>query len=64
MHQTYPLFASCSDDATTHVFHGKVFDDWMQEAFIVPLRILKGHGYDHEKRFSASFFFFFSRTQT
>jgi len=42
-HPTYPLFASASDDGTTHVFHGKVFSDLMTNPMIVPVKILKGH---------------------
>jgi len=42
-HQTYPLFASASDDGTAHVFHGKVFSDLMTNPMIVPVKILKGH---------------------
>eukprot|EP01130_Rhizamoeba_saxonica_P000278 TRINITY_DN10254_c0_g1_i1.p1 TRINITY_DN10254_c0_g1~~TRINITY_DN10254_c0_g1_i1.p1 ORF type:complete len:700 (-),score=211.14 TRINITY_DN10254_c0_g1_i1:37-2136(-) len=42
-HKKYPLFASCSDDATVHIFHGKVYNDFFQNAFIVPLKILRGH---------------------
>ncbi len=39
----YPLFADASDDGTVQVFHGKVVDDMMQNASIVPLKVLKGH---------------------
>eukprot|EP01132_Coremiostelium_polycephalum_P007957 gene7957-9787_t len=42
-HPTYPLFASCSDDLSIHVFHGMVYDDLLQNALIVPLKILKTH---------------------
>jgi len=42
-HQRYPLFASCSDDCTVHLFHGQVFNDLLQNAFIVPLKVLRGH---------------------
>lgn len=37
----YPLFASGSDDGAIHVFHGMVYNDLMQNALIVPLKILK-----------------------
>eukprot|EP00300_Choanocystis_sp_HF-7_P020323 c20566_g1_i2.p1 GENE.c20566_g1_i2~~c20566_g1_i2.p1 ORF type:complete len:735 (+),score=149.69 c20566_g1_i2:35-2239(+) len=42
-HPRYPLFATGSDDATTHVFHGKVFNDLTTNPTIVPLRVLRGH---------------------
>ncbi|EFJ09490.1 hypothetical protein SELMODRAFT_269521 [Selaginella moellendorffii] len=42
-HKSYPLFASCSDDLSTHVFHGMVYSDLMQNPLIVPLKILHGH---------------------
>ncbi|ERN11278.1 hypothetical protein AMTR_s00024p00239940 [Amborella trichopoda] len=42
-HRSYPLFASCSDDCTAHVFHGMVYSDLNQNPLIVPLKILQGH---------------------
>lgn len=42
-HKTYPLFASCSDDGTTSVFHGMVYSDLLQNPLLVPLKILTGH---------------------
>jgi ribosome biogenesis protein ERB1 len=42
-HKKYPLFASCSDDATVHLFHHQIFPGSFQEPTIVPLKILKGH---------------------
>ena len=42
-HPRYPLFASCSDDNTIHVFHGMVYNDLLQNPLIVPVKILKGH---------------------
>ena len=42
-HPTYPLFASSSDDATVHVFHGMVYADLMSNPLIVPVKILRGH---------------------
>ncbi|KNG51308.1 ribosome biogenesis protein erb1 [Stemphylium lycopersici] len=38
-----PLFADTSDDGTIQVFHGKVVGDLMENATIVPLKVLKGH---------------------
>ena len=38
-----PLFADASDDGSLQVFHGKVVDDAMENATIVPLKVLKGH---------------------
>eukprot|EP00897_Mesotaenium_endlicherianum_P008636 jgi/Mesen1/7800/ME000408S06905 len=42
-HRTYPLFASCSDDSSAHVFHGMVYSDLLQNPLIVPVKILRGH---------------------
>lgn len=42
-HKKFPLFATCSDDTTIHVFHGMVYDDLMKNPLIVPLKVLKGH---------------------
>ncbi|KAL3814513.1 hypothetical protein ACJIZ3_015781 [Penstemon smallii] len=42
-HRSYPLFASCSDDCTSYVFHGMVYSDMNQNPLIVPLEILRGH---------------------
>ncbi|KIW06526.1 uncharacterized protein PV09_02958 [Verruconis gallopava] len=39
----FPLFADASDDGTVQVFHGKVVADLMENATIVPLKVLKGH---------------------
>ncbi|WZZ48572.1 hypothetical protein YC2023_048679 [Brassica napus] len=42
-HRSYPLFASCSEDSTAYVFHGKVYSDLNENPLIVPLEILRGH---------------------
>eukprot|EP01060_Flectonema_neradi_P021151 TRINITY_DN2868_c0_g4_i1.p1 TRINITY_DN2868_c0_g4~~TRINITY_DN2868_c0_g4_i1.p1 ORF type:complete len:739 (+),score=137.78 TRINITY_DN2868_c0_g4_i1:49-2265(+) len=39
----YPLFASASDSGQIHIFHGRVYDDLTKNAFLVPLKIIKGH---------------------
>jgi ribosome biogenesis protein ERB1 len=39
----YPLFADASDDGSLQIFHGKVVSDLMENATIVPLKVLKGH---------------------
>ena len=39
----HPLFADASDDGSLQVFHGKVVDDAMENASIVPLKVLRGH---------------------
>ena len=39
----FPLFADASDDGTVQIFHGKVVDDLMENANIVPLKVLRGH---------------------
>ncbi|KAF1989513.1 putative ribosome biogenesis protein erb1 [Aulographum hederae CBS 113979] len=42
-HPSLPLFADASDDGTLQVFHGKVVGDMMENATIVPLKVLRGH---------------------
>lgn len=41
--QTYPLFASSSDDGSLNIFHGQVYEDTVMNPLIVPVKILKGH---------------------
>lgn len=43
IHPRFPLFASCSDDGKTHIFHQTVYSDLLMNALIVPVKILKGH---------------------
>ncbi|KAI9828610.1 MAG: Ribosome biogenesis protein erb1 [Phylliscum demangeonii] len=38
-----PLFADASDDGSVQIFHGKVVGDLMENATIVPLKVLRGH---------------------
>lgn len=40
-HPRLPLFASCADDGSAHVFHGTVYDDLNRNALIVPLKKLE-----------------------
>ncbi|KAH9528952.1 Ribosome biogenesis protein 1 [Dermatophagoides farinae] len=40
-HRKYPLFASSSDDGTVVVCHGMVYNDLLQNALIVPVKVLK-----------------------
>ncbi|KID86369.1 eukaryotic ribosome biogenesis protein 1 [Metarhizium guizhouense ARSEF 977] len=42
-HRNLPLFADASDDGTLQIFHGKVVSDLMENATIVPVKMLKGH---------------------
>ncbi|EGG18068.1 WD40 repeat-containing protein [Cavenderia fasciculata] len=42
-HPTLPLFSSCSDDLSIQIFHGTVYSDYLQNALIVPLKVLKKH---------------------
>jgi ribosome biogenesis protein ERB1 len=42
-HSRYPLFATCSDDGTVQVFHATVYNDLLNNALIIPLKILRGH---------------------
>lgn len=46
-HKKYPLFASGSDDAHVIVSHGMVYDDLVENALIVPLKVLHGHEHHH-----------------
>ncbi|KAL8984559.1 MAG: hypothetical protein Q9205_001512 [Flavoplaca limonia] len=39
-----PLFADASDDGSVQIFHGKVVGDMMENATIVPVKVLRGHG--------------------
>ena len=39
----FPLFADASDDGTLQIFHGKVVSDLMENATIVPVKMLRGH---------------------
>ncbi|KAI4236403.1 MAG: hypothetical protein LQ352_008011 [Teloschistes flavicans] len=43
-----PLFADASDDGSVQVFHGKVVGDLMENATIVPVTLLRGHGVRRE----------------
>lgn len=40
-HRKYPLFASSSDDGTVVICHGMVYNDLLQNALIVPVKVLK-----------------------
>ncbi|PFH57833.1 hypothetical protein XA68_14526 [Ophiocordyceps unilateralis] len=42
-HRSLPLFADASDDGTLQVFHGKVVNDLMESATIVPVKVLRAH---------------------
>ncbi|XP_022668446.1 ribosome biogenesis protein bop1-A-like [Varroa destructor] len=42
-HRKYPLFASASDDGSVIVSHGMVYNDFMQNPLIVPVKVLRGH---------------------
>ncbi|KAK8741083.1 hypothetical protein OTU49_002486 [Cherax quadricarinatus] len=42
-HRKYPLFASASDEGRVIVSHGMVYNDWLKDPFIVPVKELKGH---------------------
>mmetsp|Transcript_30327 Transcript_30327/g.46392 ORF Transcript_30327/g.46392 Transcript_30327/m.46392 type:complete len:101 (-) Transcript_30327:7-309(-) len=39
----WPLFTSCSDDGSVHVFYGMVYNDLLQNALVVPVKILNAH---------------------
>ncbi|KJE92918.1 Bop1-prov protein [Capsaspora owczarzaki ATCC 30864] len=42
-HKRFPLLASCSDDGSTHIFHGMVYNDLLKNPLIVPVKKLTGH---------------------
>ncbi|ROT74343.1 putative ribosome biogenesis protein BOP1 [Penaeus vannamei] len=42
-HRKYPLFASASDDGRIIVSHGMVYNDWITDPLIVPVKELAGH---------------------
>ncbi|KAG6025431.1 Ribosome biogenesis protein erb1 [Claviceps citrina] len=42
-HRALPLFADASDDGSLQIFHGKVVSDLMENARIVPVKMLRGH---------------------
>lgn len=42
-HSRYPIFSSCSDDGSVHIFHGMVYNDLMKNPLIVPLKVIKAH---------------------
>jgi len=39
----FPLLASCSDDTSIHIFHNMVYEDYMRNPLIVPVKIIKGY---------------------
>jgi ribosome biogenesis protein ERB1 len=47
-HGGLPLFADASDDGTIQIFHGNVVSDAMENATIVPLKVLRGHAVERE----------------
>ncbi|KAG9509609.1 Ribosome biogenesis protein bop1-B, partial [Fragariocoptes setiger] len=51
-HKCYPLFASASDDGHVIISHGMVYDDLLQNALIVPLKML--HGHEHSETLAVS----------
>lgn len=38
----FPLFASASDDGSVNIFYGMVYNDLLQNALVVPVKVLKG----------------------
>lgn len=42
-HKRYPLFASTSDDGSVIISHGMVYNDYLQNALIVPLKRMSHH---------------------
>ena len=39
----FPLFASASDDGSVNIFYGMVYNDLLQNALVVPIKVLKAH---------------------
>ena len=39
----FPLFASASDDGSVNIFYGMVYNDLLQNALVVPVKVLKAH---------------------
>jgi ribosome biogenesis protein ERB1 len=48
-HREYPLMASASNDSTIHIFHFKNQSETLQDAVIVPLKVLRGHTIKHNE---------------
>lgn len=42
-HPRLPLFASASTDGSVQISHGQVFQDFLQNPIIVPVKIITGH---------------------
>ncbi|KAK3872112.1 hypothetical protein Pcinc_022794 [Petrolisthes cinctipes] len=42
-HRKYPLFATASDEGRVIVSHGMVYDDYLKDPFLVPVKELRGH---------------------
>jgi len=40
-HPTLPLCATASDDGAMHIFHAKVYQDYMNDPLVVPVKILR-----------------------
>ena len=39
-HSKYPLMATSARDKTVHVFHSKVYSDYLQPPLVLPLKII------------------------
>lgn len=39
----FPLFASASDDGSVNIFYGMVYNDLLQNALVVPVKVIKAH---------------------
>jgi len=42
-HNSYPLFATASDDGKVHIFHDTVYSDLQTNPLIVPVKVLNAH---------------------
>ncbi|KAF2368412.1 WD40 repeat [Trinorchestia longiramus] len=45
-HNKYPLLASASDDGSVIVTHAMVYNDWIKDPLIVPVKELKSHEFE------------------
>lgn len=42
-HSSYPLFATAADDGNVHILHNMVYNDYLKNPLIIPLKVLRGH---------------------
>lgn len=47
-HPRYPLMATAGDDGNVHIFHARVFNDFVTNPVLVPVKILRAHAVSKE----------------